>query len=183
MASDTSTTESVLERARNPKQQLTRENLESAAKTGLLAVSALVALVPLYWMVTTSLKTSQEASQFPPTLFPDNPTIQPYIEGWNAGMWPTWFFNTTVISAIDIACWDIKGKVLDQPVYNLLGGKVHGDRLRTYANGWYTETTDDLDTWKRAAERVVADGYDAMKFDPFGDAWQRMDREIGRAHV
>ena len=99
MASDTSTTESVLERARNPKQQLTRENLESAAKTGLLAVSALVALVPLYWMVTTSLKTSQEASQFPPTLFPDNPTIQPYIEGWNAGMWPTWFFNTTVISA------------------------------------------------------------------------------------
>jgi galactonate dehydratase len=92
-----------------------------------------------------------------------------------------WFsknvINTTVISAIDIACWDIKGKVLDQPVYNLLGGKVHGDRLRTYANGWYTETTDDLDTWKRAAERVVADGYDAMKFDPFGDAWQRMNRE------
>jgi len=91
-----------------------------------------------------------------------------------------WFsknvINTTVISAIDIACWDIKGKVLDRPVYDLLGGKVHGDRLRTYANGWYTETTDELETWREAAERVVEDGYDAMKFDPFGNAWQRMSR-------
>ena len=92
-----------------------------------------------------------------------------------------WFsknvINTTVISAIDIACWDIKGKVLDRPVYDLLGGKVHGDRLRTYANGWYTETTEDLDTWKDAAEQVVADGYDAMKFDPFGNPWQRVSRK------
>ena len=91
-----------------------------------------------------------------------------------------WFsknvINTTVISAIDIACWDIKGKALDRPVYDLLGGKVHGDRLRTYANGWYTETTEELNTWRTAAKQVVADGYDAMKFDPFGNAWQRMSR-------
>lgn len=85
--------------------------------------------------------------------------------------------NTTVCSAIDMACWDIKGKVLDRPVYELLGGNVHGDRIRAYANGWYTETTDDTDTWREAAEQVVADGYDAMKFDPFGKSWQRMDRE------
>ena len=92
-----------------------------------------------------------------------------------------WFsknvINTTVISAVDMACWDIKGKVLDRPVYDLLGGSVHGDRLRAYANGWYTETTDDPESWKDAARRVVDDGYDAMKFDPFGDSWQRMDRE------
>jgi galactonate dehydratase len=84
--------------------------------------------------------------------------------------------NTTVCSAIDIACWDIKGKVLDRPVYELLGGSVHGDWLPAYANGWYTETTEDPETWRRAAERVVDDGYEAMKFDPFGHAWQRMDR-------
>jgi galactonate dehydratase len=92
-----------------------------------------------------------------------------------------WFsknvINTTVVSAVDIACWDIKGKVLDRPVYELLGGSVHGDSLRAYANGWYTETTDDLSTWRSAAEQVVADGYDAMKFDPFGKSWQRMERE------
>ena len=92
-----------------------------------------------------------------------------------------WFsknvINTTVISAVDMACWDIKGKVLDKPVYELLGGSVHGDRLRAYANGWYTETTNELSSWKEAAEGVVDDGYDAMKFDPFGSSWQRMDRE------
>jgi galactonate dehydratase len=91
--------------------------------------------------------------------------------------------NTTVCSAVDIACWDIKGKVLDRPVYELLGGSVHGDSLRAYANGWYTETTEDPETWKPAAEQVVADGYDAMKFDPFGNAWQRMDREEFNAAV
>ncbi|WP_435156354.1 galactonate dehydratase [Haladaptatus sp. DFWS20] len=85
--------------------------------------------------------------------------------------------NTTVISAIDMACWDIKGKMLDRPVYELIGGNVHGDNIRAYANGWYTETTDDPATWQKAAKQVVDDGYDAMKFDPFGKSWQRMDRE------
>lgn len=39
-----------------------------------------------------------------------------------------------VISGIDIALWDAKGKVLNQPVYNLLGGKAH-DHFRSYYTG------------------------------------------------
>ena len=43
------------------------------------------------------------------------------------------------ISAIDTALWDVKGKALGVPVYQLLGGKTH-ERLRTYASqiqfGW-----------------------------------------------
>lgn len=85
--------------------------------------------------------------------------------------------NTTIVSAVDMACWDIKGKILDKPVYELLGGKVHGDRLRAYANGWYTETKGEPEKFAEAAEQVVADGYDAMKFDPFGTAWQRMKKK------
>lgn len=42
--------------------------------------------------------------------------------------------NTAVFSAIDIACWDIKGTILDCPVYELLGGSVHGDSLWAYAS-------------------------------------------------
>ncbi|WP_136690097.1 mandelate racemase/muconate lactonizing enzyme family protein [Halorhabdus amylolytica] len=84
--------------------------------------------------------------------------------------------NTTVVSAIDIACWDIKGKALGKSVSELLGGRVQGDRLRAYANGWYTDADGEPEGFARAAERVVEDGYDAMKFDPFGTAWQRMSK-------
>jgi len=91
-----------------------------------------------------------------------------------------WFsknvINTTVVSAVDMACWDIKGKVLDQPVYDLLGGPVHGTELRAYANGWYTDADGEPEGFAEAAERVVEDGYNAMKFDPFGTAWQSMSR-------
>ena len=92
-----------------------------------------------------------------------------------------WFskniINTTVVSAIDMACWDIKGKVLDKPVYDLLGGPIHGSELRAYANGWYQDTGGTPEGFAEAAEQVVDDGYDAMKFDPFGTAWQAMSRK------
>lgn len=83
--------------------------------------------------------------------------------------------NTTVISAIDIACWDIKGKILDVPLYELLGGKVH-DEIRTYANAWCDMHQSSSEEFASAAEGVVSDGYDALKFDPFGTSWQRLTR-------
>ncbi|MGD9228873.1 MAG: hypothetical protein PVF26_20370, partial [Desulfobacterales bacterium] len=36
-----------------------------------------------------------------------------------------------VLSAIEMACWDIIGKDLDKPIYELLGGQVH-EKLRSY---------------------------------------------------
>ncbi len=69
-------------------------------------------------------------------------------------------------SAIDIALWDLKGKILNRPVYDLLGGP-HRDRIRVYANGWYTNPGTPEQNRAEARE-VVARGFDAMKFDPFG---------------
>ena len=66
------------------------------------------------------------------------------------GLWQRMFHilyngNTTVglggsaISAVDTALWDIAGRALGQPIYNLLGGKVR-DRVAVYATGlYYTE--------------------------------------------
>lgn len=62
------------------------------------------------------------------------------------------------IAAIDMALWDIKGKLADMPVYQLLGGKSRdGVGLYVHANG---ENVDDtLDK----AEALMAEGYDAIR--------------------
>ena len=77
------------------------------------------------------------------------------------------------VAAIELACWDIMGKALNQPVHALLGGRCHG-RLRAYANGWYRgERTPEA--FADAARGVVKRGYTALKFDPFGSAWRTLD--------
>jgi len=85
--------------------------------------------------------------------------------------------NTSVISAIDVACWDIKAKILDLPLYKLLGGDLHGNSLRTYANGWYSNSHDKPKEFAEAASQVISKGYDALKFDPFGDIWMTSKRK------
>ncbi|MDQ3854956.1 MAG: mandelate racemase/muconate lactonizing enzyme family protein [Chloroflexota bacterium] len=81
----------------------------------------------------------------------------------------------SAIATVEIACWDIIGKALDQPVYKLLGGAVR-DRIKAYANGWYTveRTPQDFHT---AALGVVQKGYRALKFDPFGAGFYELERE------
>ncbi|MEZ4713031.1 MAG: mandelate racemase/muconate lactonizing enzyme family protein [Caldilineaceae bacterium] len=73
---------------------------------------------------------------------------------------------TTALSGLDIALWDIKGKLLGQPVYKLLGG-AQRPRIRVYANGWYTNPGTPEQNADEA-KRVVDMGYTALKFDPFG---------------
>jgi galactonate dehydratase len=89
---------------------------------------------------------------------------------WTRMMQDTWArggaLGSTVLSGLDIAMWDLKGKILNRPVYELLGGAFR-DRIRVYANGWYTNpaTPEQIHA---EAKKVVASGFDAMKFDCFG---------------
>jgi 2-dehydro-3-deoxyphosphogalactonate aldolase len=77
-----------------------------------------------------------------------------------------------VLSALEMACWDIVGKAAGQPVYKLLGGRVH-ERLRTYTY-LYPRPGDRTDVYRDpelAAERAgeyLAQGFTALKFDPLG---------------
>ena len=71
------------------------------------------------------------------------------------------------ISAIEQALWDIKGRALGVPVYELLGGKVH-ERVRVYANGWSFRASTP-DEFARATERVLRDGYTALKLYPLAN--------------
>ncbi len=77
------------------------------------------------------------------------------------------------MSGIEVACWDILGKSLGVPVWQLLGGK-HRDRLRVYGNGWYRGPREPEAFADRAAQ-MVKRGYTALKFDPFGGAYQQID--------
>ena len=77
-----------------------------------------------------------------------------------------------ILSGIETACWDIVGKALDKPVYELLGGRVH-EKLRSYSY-LYPEAGDRAEVYRdaeMAAERAVEyvkQGFTAVKFDPVG---------------
>jgi len=83
------------------------------------------------------------------------------------------------ISAIEQALWDIKGKCLGVPVCEMLGGKMR-DKVRVYANGWSFRCTQPAE-FAREAQRVVKDGYTALKFYPLATA--EMDAEGHIRHV
>ena len=77
-----------------------------------------------------------------------------------------------VLSALEMACWDIIGKEANQPVYKLLGGRVH-ERLRSYTYiyprpGDKTDVYQDPDLAATRAAEYLAQGFTALKFDPAG---------------
>jgi galactonate dehydratase len=74
----------------------------------------------------------------------------------------------SAISGLEQALWDIVGKAVGQPVYNLLGGAFR-TRIRVYANGW---AGGDPDTIAEQARAIVDRGFTALKFDPFPGPWR-----------
>jgi galactonate dehydratase len=73
-------------------------------------------------------------------------------------------------AAMEIALWDIVGKVAGLPLYNILGGASR-ERIRVYANGW----ADEPGTWEDNIDRALKVkelGYTALKFDPIPGPWR-----------
>ena len=68
------------------------------------------------------------------------------------------------ISGIEQALWDIVGKLLGTPIYNLLGGCCR-DKVKVFANGWYGEAGTPDELAKRAI-KVIESGFKALKIYP-----------------
>ena len=75
-------------------------------------------------------------------------------------------FGTPVISAIDMALWDIAGKAANQPIYNMLGGKCR-EKLRAYAYMPSEGLREHPEKAGEVALRLLEEGNTACKIDPF----------------
>ncbi|MBE7469025.1 MAG: mandelate racemase/muconate lactonizing enzyme family protein [Anaerolineae bacterium] len=77
-----------------------------------------------------------------------------------------------ILSGIEMACWDIIGKALNKPIYELMGGQVHA-KLRSYTYLYPTETDltnvyHDPELAAIRAAEYAQKGFTAVKFDPVG---------------
>ncbi|MBE7042292.1 MAG: galactonate dehydratase [Ruminococcaceae bacterium] len=81
----------------------------------------------------------------------------------------------SALSAVETALWDILGKSLGVPVYQLLGGKVH-DKVRIYVNGWFAGAKTPKEFGEKA-KIAVKRGITAMKWDPFGKAYLELSNQ------
>lgn len=81
--------------------------------------------------------------------------------------WPLGVIGLTAVSGIEQALWDIKGKILSAPVWQLLGGRVR-DRVRVYTHLHRAKIgaqvpASDISAFCDAVQETVEMGYDAIK--------------------
>ena len=96
--------------------------------------------------------------------------------------WSTRFHRTifhgppfySALAAIEHALWDLAGKALGVPVYQLTGGAVR-HRIRLYANTWFLGAVTAQEYAERASA-VTAMGWDAIKFDPLPGSFMSANR-------
>jgi ABC-type glycerol-3-phosphate transport system permease component len=74
--------------------------LDAVVSYSLLALSALFALFPVGWMLSTSLKSEAEAFALPVRWIPQRPTLQAYVEMWTLKPFGIYFWNSLVVSGV-----------------------------------------------------------------------------------
>lgn len=79
----------------------------------------------------------------------------------------------SALAGVEMALWDIKGKDLGVPVYQLLGGKVR-ESVKCYANGWFAGAKTP-DEFAEKAKVAVKNGFSGLKWDPFGSEYMNID--------
>ena len=97
-----------------------------------------------------------------------------WLRMYRNDFWRGGVIATSVMSGIEVACWDIIGKAVGQPVWRLLGGRCH-EKIKAYANAWYTVERTPQEFAQRV-KVVLEKGYKALKVDPFGPGAMELSR-------
>jgi len=87
-------------------------------------------------------------------------------------------FAIRAISAIDLALWDLLGKIVDQPLFCLLGGV--SNRVAAYASGGYYRPGDPLENVEREITRYLELGFRDVKIKVGGLANEIDAARVGR---
>ncbi len=112
-----------------------------------------------YYLVQRLGRQLRGRSPLNPNLIFDQFLQQGHFSGAQSGMY------VAVLSAFDAALWDLCGKALEVPVYQLLGGKFR-DKVRVYCDTeLYAVRNPTPDDYAKAARGAVDRGYTAVKFD------------------
>ena len=82
---------------------------------------------------------------------------------------------TSALSAFEMASWDLIGKAAGTPVYKLFGGE-YNSKIRAYSNGWYSDCRSP-DEFVKKGKAMVKKGFTALKFDPFGPHYDKIDHD------
>jgi len=125
--------------------------------------------------VRAPLEVEAAAKRLEPSLIGTDPfNIEGFIQTF--GVEPHLHVPSHLIamSGVEQALWDIKGKALGVPVYELLGGAVR-DKVRLYANVNRKAVLEPTpEGFAQATREAIEDGFAAVKFSPF---WGLMDED------
>lgn len=97
-----------------------------------------------------------------------------WSEAYRDAYWRGGVVLMSALAGVEMALWDIKGKDLGVPVYQLFGGKVR-DAVPCYANGWFAPAKTPAE-FAEKARQAKAQGFGGLKWDPFGKAHLSISR-------
>jgi multiple sugar transport system permease protein len=77
-----------------------KENVRLTIVTLILIAGSTLILMPLWWMISTSLKSPAEIAQYPPTFIPKEFHFSNYIEAWQTAPFTRWALNTLFLAVV-----------------------------------------------------------------------------------
>lgn len=77
-----------------------QKRVSHSIKHIVLLFVSLVMFFPFLWMVTNSIKTTEEIWSFPPTWWPENPQWHNFIDAWNAAPFGLYMLNSTYTAVV-----------------------------------------------------------------------------------